>query len=307
MRGELKAAEDYLEEMETIKRIIILGDSGYIGGSLRKTLNDKYPDTETFGFSFPEADLTNNHDARQLKEYVIPGTIIVMCSGLKKQYGDSLEIFEQNLKMVMNVCKNLLSNNVLRFVFVSSAEVYGEDLNDLLITEETQVAPTSYYGMAKHTSELIIRKSLTDYPNTSYVILRPALVFGPGEEGSFYGPSGFVKAAVRNEEIVLWGDGSELREFVYIHDLIFVFISLIFDEYEGCVNVVNGSSLSFKSIVEAVEEKVNNLKVTSRPRTREKTDQGFDNSFLLELVPDFTPTPLDKCLIAVRDEEISRK
>ena len=116
MRGELRSAEDYLKEMETIKRIIILGDSGYIGGSLRKTLNDKYPDTETFGFSFPEADLTNNHDARQLKEYVIPGTIIVMCSGLKKQYGDSLEIFEQNLKMVMNVCKNLLSNDVLRFV-----------------------------------------------------------------------------------------------------------------------------------------------------------------------------------------------
>ena len=82
-----------------------------------------------------------------------------MCSGIKKQYGDSLEIFEQNLKMVMNVCKHLLSNNVLRFVFVSSAEVYGEDLNDLSITEETQVAPTSYYGMAKYASELIIKKS----------------------------------------------------------------------------------------------------------------------------------------------------
>ena len=52
---------------------------------------------------------------------------------------------------------------------------------------------------------------------------------------------------------------------------------------------------------------VNNLKVTSRPRTREKTDQGFDNSFLLELVPDFVPTPLDECLIAIRDEEISRR
>ena len=216
--------------MEKIKRIIIFGDSGYIGGSLKNTLNDQYPDIETLGFSFPEVDLTKNNDALQLGKYVIPGTIIVMCSGIKKQYGDSLEIFEKNLKMVINVCKNLLSDNLLRFLFVSSAEVYGEDLNDLFITEETQVAPTSYYGMAKRTSELIIKKSLKKYSNTSYVILRPALVFGPGEEGGFYGPSGFVKAAVKNEEIVLWGDGSELREFVYIHDLIFVFISLIFDE-----------------------------------------------------------------------------
>jgi len=303
----LKVTEDYLEDMETIKRIIILGDSGYIGGNLKNTLNDKFPDIETLGFSFPEVDLTKNHDAHQLEKYVVRGTIIVMCSGIKKQYGDSLEIFEQNLKMVIHVCKNLLSSNLLRFLFVSSAEVYGEDLNNLLITEETQVAPTSYYGMAKHSSELIIKKSLIDYPNTSYMILRPALVFGPGEEGSFYGPSGFMKAAVKNEEILLWGDGSELREFIYINDLIFVLISLIFNEYEGCVNVVNGSSRSFKTIVEAVGDKVNNLTVTSRPRTRQKTDQGFDNSFLLELVPDFSPTPLDQCLITIRDEEISRK
>ena len=105
----------------------------------------------------------------------------------------------------------------------------------------------------------------------------------------------------------MWGDGSELREFVYINDLIVVFISLIFNEYEGCVNVVNGVSRSFKTIVEAVTEKVNNLTVTSRPRTRQKTDQGFNNSFLLELVPDFTPTPLDECLIAIGDQEISKK
>ena len=195
--------------MEKIKRIIIFGDSGYIGGSLKDTLQEKYPDIEILGFSFPEVDLTNN-DTYLLEEYVIPGTIMVMCSGIKKQYGDSLEIFEKNLKMVVNVCKNLLSDNVLRFVFVSSAEVYGEDLDDMSISEETQVAPTSYYGMAKYTSELIIKKSLTDYPNTSFIVLRPALVFGPGEEESFYGPSGFMKAALQIEEILLWGDGSEL-------------------------------------------------------------------------------------------------
>ena len=286
--------------MEKITRIIILGDSGYIGGSLRNTLNEKYPDIETLGFSFPEVDLTKNNDALQLGKYVIPGTIIVMCSGIKKQYGDSLEIFEQNLKMVISVCK-------LRFLFVSSAEVYGEDLNDLLITEETQIAPTSYYGMAKYASELIIKKSLIDYPNTSYMILRPALVYGPGEEGSFYGPSGFMKSAVKNEEILLWGNGSELREFVYIDDLILVFISLIFDKYEGCVNVVNGSSRSFKYIVDAVAAHTDNLAIRTRPRTRKKTDQGFDKSFLLELVPDFTTTTLDQCLTAIRDEEISSK
>ena len=144
-------------------------------------------------------DLTNNNETRLLEQHIVPGTVIVMCSCIKKQRGDSLEAFEQNLKMVINVCKNLFSDNLLRFVYVSSAEVYGEDLNDLFITEDTPIAPTSYYGMAKHISELIIKKSLVNYPSTSYVILRPPLVFGPGEEDSFYGPSGFIKAAIKNE------------------------------------------------------------------------------------------------------------
>ena len=82
---------------------------------------------------------------------------------------------------------------------------------------------------------------------------------------------------------------------------------MIFDKYEGCVNVVNGSSRSFKYIVDAVAAHTDNLAIRTRPRTREKTDQGFDNSFLLELVPGFTPTPSDECLIAIRDQEISRK
>ena len=82
---------------------------------------------------------------------------------------------------------------------------------------------------------------------------------------------------------------------------------MIFNKYEGSVNVVNGSSLSFKNIVDAVAEQTDNLTVRTKPRTREKVNQGFDNSFLLELVPDFTPTPLDECLIAIRDQEISKK
>ena len=59
--------------------------------------------------------------------------------------------------------------------------------------------------------------------------------------------------------------------------------------------------------LEAVAEKVNNLTVTSRPRTRQKTDQGFNNSLLLGLIPDFTPTPLEECLKAIKDEEILSK
>ena len=51
--------------MEKIKRIIIFGDSGYIGGSLKSKLHKKYPDIEILGFSYPEVDLTNHKDAYQ--------------------------------------------------------------------------------------------------------------------------------------------------------------------------------------------------------------------------------------------------
>lgn len=175
--------------------------------------------------------------------------------------------------------------------FFSSAAVYGEDVHNTNITEDTPPHPTSYYGLAKFTSEILLRKAIGQN-QTSLLVLRPALIYGPGDQGG-YGPTGFIKSALAGEPIVLWGDGEEKREFIYVGDVARIVHALTSQDYDGVVNVVSGHSYTFKDALEVVSRLLPlGQPPGSRPRTKNKADHGFDNSRLRSLLPDFQFTDL---------------
>ncbi len=288
----------------SIRRVLILGHSGYIGSHLQKSLHEEYPEIEVVGRSFPPVDLTKEDNAASVADFFDLNTAVIMCSGIKKQYGDSLDIFSQNMAMVTNVCRLLQERPVRRVVYFSSAEVYGEGVHNTNITEETPVQPSSYYGIAKYASEGLFRKVVERQEHSSLLILRPTLVYGPGEEGTFYGPSGFVKTALKGESITLWGDGEELREFLYIDDLVKSVVRLTFHEHDGVVNIVGGQGRTFKEALEIISCLAPFAIQTSlRPRTRPKVDQGYNNQALTKLLPDISFTSLEEGIRHVFDAE----
>jgi UDP-glucose 4-epimerase len=123
-------------------------------------------------------------------------------------------------------------------------------------------------------------------------VLRPALIYGPGDQGG-YGPTGFIKSALEREQIVLWGDGLEKREFIYVGDLAKIVHALTFQDYEGVLNVVSGQSYTFKDALAAVGHLVPlEQSPASRPRSKNKADHEFDNSRLRTLLPDVRFTDL---------------
>ncbi|MBC8232341.1 NAD(P)-dependent oxidoreductase [bacterium] len=287
-----------------IQRVLILGHSGYIGSHLYRFLLEKHPGVEVIGQSFPPLDLTKEDEAMSLSDLFDLNTAVIMCSAIKKQYGDSLDIFLQNMAMVTNVCRLLQKRPVRRFVYFSSAEVYGESVHNTNITEETPVQPSSYYGIAKYTSEGLFRKVFERQEDSSLLILRPTLVYGPGEQGTFYGPSGFVRTALSGNPIILWGDGEELREFVYIDDLVGSVIRLTFHEYDGVVNIVSGQSHTFKEALEIISRLMPfAIQTSSRPRTRSKVDQAYSNKLLTKLLPDIFFCSLEEGIKHVFDAE----
>ena len=287
-----------------IQRVLILGHSGYIGSHLHKFLCEEYHEVEVVGRSKREADLTKEDEVIALKELFDLKTAVIMCSGIKKQYGDTLDIFLQNMAMVTNVCSLLQECPVRRFVYFSSAEVYGEGVHNANITEETPVLPSSYYGIAKYSSEGLFRKVFERQENSSLLILRPTLVYGPGEQGTFYGPSGFVKSALNGNPVILWGDGEESREFVYIDDLVELVIRLTFHEFDGVVNIVFGQRHTFKRAVEIISRLIPfAIQTGSRPRTRPKVDQAYSNKLLAELLPDISFSSLEEGIKHVFDAE----
>jgi len=279
-----------------VHRLLVLGHSGFIGRALCEAVRTCNPAVDLKGVSLEAVDLSAPECVRGLASALDGVDSIVVLAGVKKQLGDSAAAFRQNLGIAEHVCEALRLRPVRRIVFFSSAEVYGEQTHDTRMSEVTPVRPTSYYGVAKFASEGLFRK-LAEATGASLLILRPPLVFGPGDGAASYGPSGFVRAAVRGDVITLWGDGCERREFLYLNDLVEVTRRLLFSSVHGVINVSSGRHHSFQDILHHVSVLLGGPPaVESRARTRHSVDQGYVNERLRAILPDIEFTSLEAAL-----------
>ncbi len=277
-----------------IKKIIILGHTGFIGSRLSSFFEKSTKDIKVIGKSFPEIDLTKYDDVLSLKKYFDMDSVVVMCSALKKEHGDNIDNFFKNINMVANLCRLIETNPVRKFIYFSSAAVYGEEVHNLKISEDTLISPTSYYSLAKYCSEVLLKNSIKNGSGGRLTIIRPPVIYGPGDQPC-YGPSGFAKAAIDKGTITLWGDGTEKREFVFVDDIVDIVNRLVFSNFEGVLNIATGNSYSFIEVLEILssllEHKIN---IEAKERTKQKIDHGFDNSKLIKLFPNFSFTPLEQ-------------
>lgn len=284
------------------KKIIILGHSGFIGSHLERLLS-KSEEWEVIGRSLPNIDLTDPEHASMLIPFLAPANTLVLAAAVKRQFGDSLVAFRQNMAIVENICCLLETYPVKRIVFMSSSAVYGEETENTSISEQTPVNPTSYYGISKYAAERLLKKVCTANQQTSLVCLRPPLVYGPDDQGRTYGPSGFSAAALEGVPITLWGDGTELREFIYIEDLCRLIELLIGNEFEGELNVVSGTPYCFVDVITVLKEKSSNIEVNIQPRSKQKVNNAFDASKIKSLLPaSFQFTSLKDGLARILDQ-----
>jgi UDP-glucose 4-epimerase len=206
--------------------------------------------------------------------------------------------------MIINLCHLLKVRPVKRIVYFSSAEVYGDDIENMKINEDTLINPKTYYGLAKYASECLLKRVADSHSDTLLLILRPPTVYGPQDTSRGYGPAGFIWAVKNKQEITLWGDGEELRGFLFLDDLVKIVYHLTFSNYSGVLNVASGRSHSFKEVLDIISELVSfRLQVASRPRTKPKVNQGFCNDRLMKLLPDFSFTSLREGIKRTFDEE----
>ncbi|MGM0851238.1 MAG: NAD-dependent epimerase/dehydratase family protein [Bacillota bacterium] len=107
---------------------------------------------------------------------------------------------------------------VKKFIFSSSSAVYG--YTSEAIHEESSTSPISFYGTSKLVSETYIKlfNRLYDLP---YTIFRYANVYGPRQRSDGEGGviSIFIEQLLRNEAPVIFGDGNQTRDFVYVDDV----------------------------------------------------------------------------------------
>lgn len=181
------------------------------------------------------------------------------------------EMMEGNVITAHNLVAEALKYPIKQIVFTSSVAVYGKDKQSLTSLKQSlplrgkkekfkemdNCSPNTMYGLTKFLAEKVIQywSTMTGNPAT---IFRPFNIFGPGNaKGVIYQ---FYSDIKNNGRVVVYGDGTQERDYLYVGDIVEVFSKVISQKKGGIFNLGNPKKHSVLQIL-SVFEKVMNKKI----------------------------------------------
>jgi UDP-glucose 4-epimerase len=153
--------------------------------------------------------------------------------GVKRTLENPIMVLDdiEGIKNILSLSKN---SGVKRVFYSSSSEVYGEPFE---IPQNEQTTPLNSrlpYAIVKNVGEAFFRSYYHEY-GLEYTIFRFFNTYGPNQSEDFVVPR-FLKAALKNEPIYIYGDGQQTRSFCYVDDNIDTCIKAM--NNESCLNDV---------------------------------------------------------------------
>jgi len=159
-----------------------------------------------------------------------------------------------NVDGTINVLESCLEASVNRFIFVSSCAVYGES-EYLPIDEAHPTNPISPYASSKLEGEHQCR-AYEKKGKLGVVILRLFNVYGPRQLGGDYSGviTDFLKKAKKDLPLTIYGDGSQLRDFVYVQDVADAVLEALeaHSVKNEILNIAYGKSVSINELAKSV-------------------------------------------------------
>lgn len=190
---------------------------------------------------------------------------------------NSIEECNSNILFTENLFE-LPLGKLRKIIYVSTVDVYEPAE---LITEETVALPSSLYGWSKLYCEQIAI-AFSRKQQVCCQILRIGHVYGPGEEKYLKFLPKAIKSVLLDDPVELWGDGSELRSFIYIDDVVTAILqSMDIPTDVGPINVVGGVSISIRSLLdELISISGKQLTIKATESGGAKRDYVFNNAKL---------------------------
>lgn len=265
-------------------RIMILGAAGFIGTNLTnallkdsrnsitlvdrnsESLNRVYRGRHSLNLIADNLNNDTDFDKLLIGQEVIYHLVSTTVPTTSNQHIPK-EISE-NVELTSKLLEACVRCKVKRIIFLSSGgTVYGSS-GTCPLKEEVETQPINSYGVQKVMIEKLLHLYQYMY-GLEYRIIRLANPYGP-----YQNPNGiqgavttFIYRALKNEDIVVYGDGSVIRDYLYIDDAIKAIINVAnYGGIERIFNVGSGEGTSISEVLEEIEKTLSKrLKINYKP------------------------------------------
>jgi nucleoside-diphosphate-sugar epimerase len=253
-------------------KYLVTGGAGFIGSHVVAALRERDDDVVVLdNFSTGLEDnlpdgvaMTNGHagDSALLDE-LLPGSAGILhlaaVSSVQASLDQPLAVHDDNLTATLALLEAARKHGVKRFVFSSSAAIYG-DTNGEQAHEAMKPNSLSHYAVQKLASEYYCQVYARVY-GLETVCLRYFNIFGPRQraDSPYSGAiARFLDAAREKRAATIFGDGSQTRDFCPVANVAAANIAAATrpaaDVADGIFNIGTGSSISIREVVDAIRE-----------------------------------------------------
>jgi GDP-L-fucose synthase len=257
------------------KNILVTGSAGFIGTNLidklvqyraniTGTIHEREPQHKHDSVKYIKCDLTKYDDCMNvLKDIDYVFMTAANSSGAEVMETKPLDHLTPNILMNTNMLSAAYENNVKKFCFISSNTVYP--LTDHAVKEDDANYEfyDKYYivGWMKRFTEIMCEMyALKIKKPMPVVIVRPGNIYGPYDKFSWRESKVIAalirKAIEKKDPFEVWGDGSDIKDFIYVDDFIDALI-LVFEKSKNfdVINIASGKEVSIKEIIKVVLDK----------------------------------------------------
>jgi nucleoside-diphosphate-sugar epimerase len=297
-------------------KALITGAAGFIGSHLTTALldcgaevtgidcfTDYYPrsikegnvavNAGRPGYHFVDASLQHT-DLPALLEGKTHVFHLAAQAGVRKSWGSDFKVYtDLNIDASQRLLEACVGRPLHRFVYASSSSVYGDNVS-IPMREDALPQPVSPYGVTKLAAEQLCYLYHVNHkvPTTS---MRYFTVYGPRQRPDM-GFHKFIKAALRDQPITLYGDGEQTRDFTYVTDAVAATVAAGDRGVPGrAYNIGGGTRISVNKLFELLERiagkpldirrepaQKGDMRDTFADSTLARTDLGFAPKVSLE-------------------------
>jgi nucleoside-diphosphate-sugar epimerase len=173
-------------------------------------------------------------------------------AGVRSSWGSSFRVYtENNVLATQLLLETVRDSALLRFVYASSSSVYG-DSSELPLREDARCRPKSPYGVTKLGGEQLCDLYFSNF-EVPAVSLRFFTVYGPRQRPDM-GFHRFIRAQLTGQEIPIFGDGEQTRDFTYVDDIVNGLIAAPTAPAGLVMNLGGGSRVSLRAALGTLEQ-----------------------------------------------------